>query len=59
MLGISEKLIISNLRNALRPRKTSKYILTNLHTILKTHIGIKKCRIKFSFIFTISHQPTQ
>ena len=35
MLGISEKLIFSNLRNALRPRKTSKYILTNLNTILR------------------------
>jgi len=59
MVGISGKLIFSNLRNALHPRKASEYILTNLHTILKTHIGIKKCRIKFSFIFTISHQPTQ
>ena len=59
MLGISEKLIFSNLRNALRPRKTSKYILTNLHTILKTHIGIKMCAIKFSFISAISHLPTQ
>ena len=53
MVGISGILIFSNLRNAQRPRKTTKYILTNLHTILKTHIGIKKCRIKFSFISAI------
>ena len=37
----------------------AKYILTNLHTILKTHIGIKKCTIKFFFISAISHPPTQ
>ena len=59
MVGISGILIFSNLRNAQRPRKTTKYILTNLHTILKTHIGIKMCAIKFSFISAISHLPTQ
>ena len=58
MFGISKKYIFSDLRNALRLRKTSKYILTNLHTILKTHIGIKRCRIKFSVISAISHSPT-
>ena len=34
-------------------------ILTNLHTILKTHIGIKMCTIKISFICGVFDSPTQ
>ena len=58
MVGISGILIFSNLRNAQRPRKTKNYILTNLHTILKTHIDIKRCKIKFCLISAMSHSST-
>ena len=33
--------------------------MTNLHTILKTHIGIKMCTIKISFICGVFDSPTQ
>ena len=59
MLGISEKLIFSNLRLGSTPTQNFKLYLTNLQTILKTNIGIKRCRIKFPFISAISHPPTQ
>ena len=58
MGGMSEKLIFSNLRTGKRLRENFKLYLTNLHTNLKTHIIIKMCRIKFSFISAKSHPPT-
>ena len=39
--------------------KSLNRILTNLRTILKTHIGIKMCAIKMSFICGIFDPPTQ
>ena len=54
-----ENMIFARLRARLHPRKTSKNYWAVLHTVLKTLIDIRMCRIKFYFISAISHPPTQ
>ena len=58
MGGQSEKLISTTYAPGYAYAKSSNSILTNLHTNLKTHIIIKMCRIKFSFISAQIHSPT-
>ena len=58
MFSHFENMISINLREV-TPTQNLNRILTNLHTILKTHIGIKMYAIKISFICGIFDPPTQ